>query len=271
MHKVRPAALAAFAVLASIPFAGFAQEKPSQAVKAEKEVDPLIQAYAVGNYSRVRTLGADRKNEPLASLLLSMTKAYDKTQSEATAKEGVRELGLFYANKANPKALRILAGLSYARCAQLMQDRKDIYGDFADKIEYRKIYKDIMESVPNSKEAATAFLYMYPDKETVDEYIRNFKGDTQLLIPLHLYTANRLIKEKKDYKNAVEHLKAAYALNIVHPSIRRSLLLRIGYLYEKRLNDFKSAEPYYREYIKRYPLSTQAVVIQRFMKARGVK
>ena len=137
MHKVRPAALAAFAVLASIPFAGVAQEKPSQAVKAEKEVDPLIQAYAVGYYSRVRTLGADRKNEPLASLLLSMTKAYDKTQSEATPKEGGRELGFFYANKANPKALRILAGLSYARCAQLMQDRKDIYGDFADKIEYR--------------------------------------------------------------------------------------------------------------------------------------
>ena len=69
----------------------------------------------------------------------------------------------------------------------------------------------------------------------------------------------------------MEHLKAAYQTGIVHPSIRRSTLFKIGYLYDKRLNDFKSALPFYQEYIKIYPLSTHAVVIQRFIKEKGAK
>ena len=101
--------------------------------------------------------------------------------------------------------------------------------------------------------------------------MRTFTGDRQYLIPLHLYIANKLIREKQDYKKAVGHLKQAYNNGIVHPSIRRGMLFRIGYLYDKRLNDYKAAEPYYKEFIKQYPLSTQAVVIQRFMRERGAK
>lgn len=266
--KLRSASLAAFAVLAFIPVRGSAQGKSST---AKQQADPLIQAYSVNNYSRVRTLGASRKDEPLASLLLSLAKVYDKTQSENVAKHGVEELGLFFADKSKPKALRVLAGMSYARCAQLMQDRKDIYGNFADKIEYKKVYQEILNMAPNSKEAVAAFLYMEPTSEEIDAYAKTFTGDKQYLIPLHLYIANKLIREKQDYKNAVAHLEKAYKTGIVHPSVRRSVLLRIGYLHDKRLNDYKGAEPYYKEYIKVYPLSTQAVVIQRFMKEKGEK
>ncbi len=265
---LQSASLAVCSLLMFAPGPGAAQEQKSG---GKKEVDPLIQAYSVNNYSRVRTLGAARKNEPLASLLLSLTKVYDKTLSESVAKQGVEELGLFYADKTKPKNLRILAGLSYARCAQLMQDRKDIYGTFADKIEYKKVYQDILREVPGSKEAVAAFLYLEPTSEEIDAYIKTFPGDRQLLVPLHLNIANKEIRFRKNYKSAVEHLKAAYQTGIVHPSIRRSTLFKIGYLYDKRLNDFKSALPFYQEYIKIYPLSTHAVVIQRFIKEKGAK
>lgn len=262
------ASLAVFSLLTVLPCPGGAQEKKAD---AKQEVDPLIQAYSVNNYSRVRTLGAARRNEPLASLLLSLTKVYDKTQSESVAKQGVEELGRFYANKDMPGNLRILAGLSYARCAQLMQDRKDIYGTFADKIEYRKVYQDILRTAPGSKEAVAAFLYLNPTSEEIDAYIRGFTGDRQLLVPLHLNIANQEIRTRQNYRKAVEHLKAAYQIGIVHPSIRRSTLFRIGYLYDKRMNDFKSALPFYHEYMKIYPLSSQSVVIQRFIKEKGEK
>ena len=170
-----------------------------------------------------------------------------------------------------PKNLRILAGLSYARCAQLMQDRKDIYGTFADKIEYRKVYQDILRNAPGSKEAVAAFLYLNPTSEEIDAYIKDFPGDRQLLVPLHLNIANQEIRVRQNYRKAVEHLKAAYQIGIVHPSIRRSTLFRIGYLYDKRMNDFKSALPFYREYMKIYPLSSQSIVIQRFIKEKGEK
>lgn len=270
LKPLRSASLAVSVFLALAPaVSGAAQEKKS--TPAEPKTDPLIQAYAMNNYSRVRTLGAERKNEPLAALLLSLAKVYDKSQSEAVTKRGVEELGLYFADKSKPKAFRVLAGLSYARCAQLMQDRKDIYGNFADGINHRKVYDEILKMVPDSKEAVAAFLYKNPTSEEIDAYVRTFTGDRQYLIPLHLYIANKLIREKQDYKKAVGHLKQAYNNGIVHPSIRRGMLFRIGYLYDKRLNDYKAAEPYYKEFIKQYPLSTQAVVIQRFMRERGAK
>ena len=267
---LRSASLAVSVFLALVPaVSGVAQEK--KVSKAEQETDPLVQAYAMNNYSRVRTLGAERKNEPLAALLLSLAKVYDKTQSEAVTKRGVEELGLYFADKNKPNVFRVLAGLSYARCAQLMKDRKDIYGSFADGIDPLKVYDEILKMAPDSKEAVAAFLYKNPTSEEIDAYVRTFTGDRQYLIPLHLYIANRLIHEKQDYRKAVEHLKQAYESGIVHPSIRRGMLFRIGYLYDKRLNDYKAAEPYYKEFVKQYPLSTHAFVIQRFMKERGGK
>ena len=70
--------------------------------------------------------------------------------------------------------LRRIAALSYARCAQLMQDRQDIYGSAADKINYTAVYEKIIEESPNSSDACIALFYMRPKLEDISRFGQKF-------------------------------------------------------------------------------------------------
>lgn len=232
----------------------------------------MFEAYAINNYPQARTLAkAKGKNDPEARLILSLTKVYDKSYPEKVAIEGLHELGDYMRDKTVPAKLRRIAALSYARCAQLMQDRQDIYGTAADKINYTEIYQKIIEENPNSSDACIALFYMRPELEDISRFGQKFQGDKRDLVPLYLYAANESIKTEKNFKLAISYLKDAYRFGISHPSVRQATLFRIGFLYDKKLNDFKSAEKYYREFIQKYPLARNTRIIKRYMKEHGVK
>ena len=155
----------------------------------------MFEAYAINNYPQARTLArAKGKNDPEARLILSLTKVYDKSYPEKVAIEGLHELGDYMKDPKNPERLRRIAALSYARCAQLMQDRQDIYGSAADKINYTAVYEKIIEESPNSSDACIALFYMRPKLEDISRFGQKFEGDKRDLVPLYLYAANEAIK-----------------------------------------------------------------------------
>ncbi|MPN64662.1 hypothetical protein SDC9_212438 [bioreactor metagenome] len=56
-----------------------------------------------------------------------------------------------------------------------------------------------------------------------------------------------------------------YEIGFANPNENRSGLFRLAFLYHKKLNDKPMAVKYFKEYLKRYPYSGQAVVAKRFL------
>lgn len=232
--------------------------------------DEMLQSYILGNYPRAEKLARELKNDPEGRLILQLSKVYDKTNSENTTLEGIYALGDYYRDEKMPAKYRLLAGMSYARCGQLAQERKDIYGNAADNVDYKSVYADIIKRYPNSAEACAAVLYLRPKPDEIDRFIRKFKGNRKDLVPLYLYLAYVYTEdENRDYRKAIQALQDASKIGITHPSIHQNVLFRIGYLYDKKLNDFDHAEKYYREYLKLYPLSRNSRIIGRYLQEKG--
>ena len=60
-----------------------------------------------------------------------------------------------------------------------------------------------------------------------------------------------------------------YEIGFANPNENRGGLFRLAFLFHRKLNDKPMAVKNFREYLKRYPYSGQAVVARRFLEELG--
>ena len=234
----------------------------------------MLKAYQEQNFSKARKLARKIPKNPKARFVKALLLIYN-SRSYA---QGLAELKKLYQDKALPKSLWLQASLAYARVAQLMEKRPEVYGTLADSINSVEIYQELIKAAPKSRTACTAMLFKVADdllsgdgqKEKqaffqLENFCKNYKGSKQFLTPLHLLAEDRYIVLKKDYKSAMRHLKTAYKNGVVNPKDRAVVLYRIGRMYDMKLKNKKEAVKYYSEFMRKYPYSDNAPSVKRFL------
>jgi outer membrane protein assembly factor BamD (BamD/ComL family) len=235
----------------------------------------LISAYVNRNYQKAIDLADKRPDNPEAILIKALSLLHDK--KECDIKTAFRFLAELLKNKSLPKELYLQAATALARTTQLMQRRPDIYPE-AKGVEWKRIYKDILNKYPNSNYACLALVYSTVDDfssgdkekvsaafKTLEHFCAKFKGNPEVLVPVHMLADFEYIARRGDYNAAFKHLKAACGTGISSPKLRETSLFRLAYMCRTKLHNKRLAEKYYLEFIKQYPHSRYVPVIRKYL------
>lgn len=244
--------------------------------------DEMFQAYSEQNFSIAKKLAVKQNNTPEGKLIYALCLIHDKESQDIP--QGFKKLGELYRDSNLPKWLKVEVALSYARVAQLMQNRKDIYGNAADGVKFNDIYNEILKTSPDSTEACYAIVYKNaplienPDAavsaqafQDVEKFIKSFKGDPKLLGPVHLFADYEYIAVKKDYRLALEHLEAAVKLGLANPTLEQDNMFRIGRIYQVKLGDKQKAIEAYNNFLEKFPSSNRVPIVERYLEELGAK
>lgn len=244
------------------------------AKEPEPSTVPMQQAYYDRNYVAARKLAKTNPDTPESRLVGALCDIYDRHNQNIG--RGQRELERIFQDGSLPKPYRIEAGLALGRTAQLMKARRELYGGGADRYDHRKILRETAAMAPEEASGPAAMFYVFQEllenPETagaafaeLESYLRDFNGDRQLLVPLHLLAEYEYIHLRKDYENAVRHLEDGCKLGIANPNEARDALFRLAFLSYKKLGNPEMAERYFNEYLAKHRFSGQAVVARRFL------
>lgn len=241
----------------------------------DASTDAMLKAYADLNYSRARSLAARNMKSPQARLVTALCMIHDN--GNQNIEQAFKELRGLIDDKQCPAPVKLQAMFAYARTAQLMQERPEVFKHTADNIKPEELYRQIIKLAPESREACSAALFIaYPyilsgDKakiaegfKSLEDFCTDFKGDKKLLVPIHLFAELQYILLNNDYKSSLRHLLAAYNSGIANPKNEPVYLYRIARIYDTKLKDPQNAMKYYREFLKRYPHSAYAPMVKRF-------
>lgn len=263
----------------AVTFAGAGLAAGADSGPGGKDVAPAaLKAYAAMDYTQAGKLAKLIPDTPEGQLVGGLCDLYDR--SHLDIERGQQTLaGLFYSDK-TPLPYRLEAGVALGRTVQLMKERRELYGDAADRYDHVKIYDAVRKLAPGSQADRDVFFYLIRERledpeqadaafKELEAYFRDFKGDPKLLPPLHLLAEYEYIRARRDYKTAARHLMEGYEVGFANPSENRSGLFRLAFLYYKKLDDKPMAVNYFNEYLKRYPYSGQAVVAKRFLQELG--
>ena len=237
----------------------------------------MLAAYGDGDYSRARQLAKTMPDNPKAKLILAMCRVFDPVRQDMSG--GMNSLGKLYRAKDLPVAVWAAAALTYGRVAQLVQSRKEVYGNLASKVNPHQVFLAVIAKVPESRVACTALFFDLTEElngfgtekadsafARLERFCRNFKGKPEYLVPLHLLAEQKYIGLKQDYTAAVKHLDAAYKLGIANPRDAEIALYRIGRIYDVKLRNPQAVGKFYRKFLRKYPESGYAPDVTRFLK-----
>jgi tetratricopeptide repeat protein len=236
----------------------------------------MLAAHESMKYKRARELAALQPENAAGKLVIALSKLHDEKFRDIA--EGLEELKMLYDNPDVPATIWRESALNYARMSQLYQRRKELF-DEADGIDFNAVYRKLINKYPDSSEACWAIVYFTEagfnsgNSEEVanafknlEEFCDNYKGDSPLLTPVHLFADFQYIVHKKDFKSAVEHLLAALRLGIENQRLREEILYRIGRIYQTKLKNPRNAQMYYKQFLREYPNSRCVPVIERYLK-----
>lgn len=241
-------------------------------------VPEALKSYSTMNYAQAGKQAKPISDMPEGQLVGGLCDLYDRSHQDIERGQQVLA-GLFH-NEKTPLPDRVEAGVSLGRTSQLMKERRDLYGDSADRYNHVEILEGVRKLAPGSRADRDAFFYLIRERledpkqagaafQDLEAYFRNFKGDRKLLPPVHLLAEYEYIRLRRDYKSAVRHLMDGYEIGFANPNENRSGLFRLAFLYYKKLDDKPMAVKYFNEYLTRYPYSGQAVVARRFLQELG--
>lgn len=244
----------------------------------ENEAPAAFKAYAAMNYAQAGKLARPISDTPEGQLIGGLCDLYDR--SNQNIERGQQVLAGLFHNEKTPLPYRVEAGVALGRTSQLMKERRDLYGDSADRYDHVEILEGVRKLAPGSRADRDAFFYLIRERledpkqsaaaiAELEAFFRDFKGDRTLLAPVHLLAEYEYGRLRCDYKSAVRHLREGYEIGFANPSENRSGLFRLAFLYDKKLNDRPMAVKYFKEYLERYPYSGQAVVAKRFLRELG--
>jgi len=263
----------------AVTFAGAGLAAGADSGPVEKDVAPAaLKAYAAMNYTQAGKLAKKIPDTPEGQLVSGLCDLYDR--SHQNIGRGQQTLARLFHNDKTPLPCRIEAGVALGRTAQLMKERRDLYGTAADRYDHIRIFDTVCKLAPGSRAGRDSFFYLMRERledprqrdaafKDLEAYFRDFKGDKTLLPPLHLLAEYEYIRLRRDYKTAVRHLMEGYEIGFANPNENRGGLFRLAFLYFKKLNDKPMALKYFNEYLIRYPYSGQAVVAKRFLQELG--
>ncbi len=263
------------------PVLAFSMVCAAFAVSAAEEdpsVRELFKAYSQMNYPAARKLVKASPDLLEGKLVGGLCDLYD--QKEQNIKRGQEAMAEIFYTKDNPVKYRQLAGVSLARTAQLMKERRDQYGAAADPYKHLRIFAEVIELDPTTESARDAFFYSIREElenpetrdaafEKLEKFLAGFKGDKKLLPPIHRLAEYEYVRLRQDYANGVRHLKTGYDIGFANPSVSRSAAFRLPFLLYKKIGDKEQAIQYFKLYLERHPFSAQAVVARRFLRELG--
>ena len=249
---------------------------------AADKIQELLTAYAEQHWGEVRALL--KKTKPSAQVKL-IQGLYLLNAPRGDKSEGLSQLKSLWKNKQAPEAVRLQAMLTYARNAELMQMRSDLYPNANSYDDPDAIYAELIKRFPASKEACYAVIYKtrnifvspISEKDELDKAfaeVGDFLSKPKLrnkdfIGIVHWFIANEYIVKKRDYKNTVKHLIAAEKYGIANPRFLTNIRFQIGRIYDSKLYDKANAMKYYQRFVKQYPSSVKAMVVKRYMKKLG--
>jgi tetratricopeptide (TPR) repeat protein len=218
---------------------------------------------------------------PESRLVKALCAVFDRKKQDLGY--GLPELKNIYNDKNLNSKLRLQAGLAYARAAQTLQMREGVY-PIADGIDFNAIYDSIINTYPDSPEACFAVVYQAQslfessDKKNnlkgisiLEKFLTNYKGPKNFLAAINILIADQYIISDANYRKATKYMLNAYKSGISNPRTREIVLYRIGRTYDLKLKDKKSAQKYYRMFIKKYPNSSSTPIIKRYLREMGVQ
>ncbi len=259
----------------AVTFAGAGLAAGADSGPSEKDEAPAaLKAYAAMNYTQAGKLAKQIPDTPEGQLVGGLCDLYDRSHQNIA--RGQQTLAKLFFNDKTPLSYRAEAGVALGRTIQLMKERRSLYGAAADRYDHIKILDTVRQLAPNSHYDRDSFFYLIRERfedpgqsdaafKELEVYFRDFKGDRNLLPPLHLLAEYEYIRLRRDYKSAARHLMAGYEIGFANPSENRNGLFRLAFLYYKKLNDKPMAVKYFNEYLTRYPYSGLAVVAKRFL------
>ncbi len=227
----------------------------------------LATAYAEQDYNLTARLLKTAPESAEKRLIGALCDLYDRNRQDIG--RGQKVCAEIFADDGVELKYRLEAGMALARTAQLMKERREVYGRKADGYDHVEIYRKVMVLAPDTAAARDAFIYLMRERtdwEELEAYCRDFKGERKLLAPVHLLAEYEYIRQKRDYGNAIRHLEAGYRLGFSNPSEDRAALFRLGFLNYKKLGDKAQGKRYFEEYLAKYPVSNLAVVAKRFLR-----
>jgi tetratricopeptide (TPR) repeat protein len=231
----------------------------------------LGEAYVAQDYNLVAKLLPSTPESLEKRLIGALCDLYDRSRQNVG--RGQKTCAGIFANENVEMKYRLEAGIALARTAQLMKERRDVYGDRADSYDHLKIYRELMRLAPGTETARNAFVYLMRESleqnegwEELESFCREFKGERKLLAPVHFLAEYEYIRQKRDYRNAARHLEAGSQLGFSNPNVGRSALFRLGFLNYRKLGNKALAKKYFQEYLKKYPVSNLSVVAKRFLR-----
>lgn len=258
----------------------FAAARLLPAAPGDDAADTMLAAYGNLDYAQACRLAEKMPENPKARLVLALARLFGRETQDL--KGGLAALGALYRNRSLPQDVWAQAALSYGRTAQLIQERKELYGDLADEVTPREVFQEIIARVPNSRAACVALLFELtgdldsPAAATADatfakleKFCRDFRGSPEYLVPLHLFADQKYLVAKKDFRAAAGHLAEAHRLGIANPRDAEIALYRLGRMYDLKLQDPATAAKYYREFLARYSESGYAASVSRFLSQLG--
>lgn len=238
----------------------------SPLAKATEALNTMLKAYEQANYKIARKLAEKNCSRPEALMIKGLCIMFDNESPDY--RQGMQILKKVYADKTCPCRFRMKAGLTLARCAQLFQERQEVYGKLGAKVKIDQIYNRVIAADPQSLDAVSAGMFLFEKNVNsaaektrrkafmqMEKFCRNFKGSKRYLVPLRLLAQNRYIALEKDFKSAARHLAAAYHAGISNPRERECYLYQIARIYDLKLNDRENALKLYKEYLEKYPSS----------------
>jgi len=243
---------------------------------AGNTVGDMLVAYGNGNYSKARRMAERISDKPEARLVTALCLAFDPVKQDMPG--GMAALKKLYLNKSLSIPVWTQAALTYGRLAQLIRERKELYGNLASGVNTHAVFQAVINKTPKSREACTALLFELTEElagsdqmkiksafNRLENFCSNFEGRREYLLPLHLLADQRYISLKQDFSSAVKHLKKAYELGIANPRDAEIVLYRIGRIYDLKLNDKREAAKYYHKFLLNYPESGYAPDVRRFI------
>jgi Tetratricopeptide repeat len=237
--------------------------------------DQVLEAYSNMQYPQARQLTGKYYKLPKARLVKALCAVFDRKKQDLGY--GLPELKNIYDDKSLNFRLRLQAGLSYARAVQTLQMREGVY-PIVNGIDYNVIYDSIKNTYPNSPEACFAVVYQVQrlfdsnnkkDKAKgiaiLEKFLTCYKGPKNFLAAINILLADQYIINYINYREAVKYLINANESGISNPRTCEIVLFRIARTYDLKLKDKKSAKKYYNLFIKKYPNSSSAPVIKRYL------
>ena len=235
----------------------------------------ILAAYANMQYIQARSLADKSPKLAEARLVKALCAVFARRKQDLAF--GIPELKKIYDDANMKPAIRLEAGLAYARAVQTLRMRPNVY-PAAGNVDFNKIYGEIIKQNPTAPAAVFAAVYMaqgfFDSGEAkvsaqgfaiLNDILKNFRGPKAYLSAVHYMLADQYIINGRQYAPAVKHLEAAREIGIANPRNRESISFRIARIYDYHLHRQQAAELNYQRFLKEFPNSAQAPVARRFL------